>query len=144
MLAGLLVLCARASIGARKNTALVLICSLQENGVRVVIVEDASRFARHLLTQEAGIALLVGLGVRVMTAAGDDLTDNDDEFRVAMRQIMGVFSQLEKTRLVKKVEGRKSHLEKRLSLGTASELEYRPISVRPRTICKALIWVSAE
>ena len=38
------------------------------------IVEDASRFARHLLTQEAGIALLVGLGVRVFTAAGDDLT----------------------------------------------------------------------
>jgi DNA invertase Pin-like site-specific DNA recombinase len=95
------------------------------NGVRVVIVEDASRFARHLLTQEAGISLLVGLGVRVMTAAGDDLTDSDDEFRVAMRQIMGVFSQLEKTRLVKKlkaardrkratgakVEGRKSHAE---------------------------------
>ena len=58
------------------------------NGVRVVIVEDASRFARHLLTQEAGISLLVGLGVRVLTAAGDDLTDSDDEFRVAMRQIM--------------------------------------------------------
>jgi DNA invertase Pin-like site-specific DNA recombinase len=75
------------------------------NGVRVVIVEDASRFARHLLTQEAGIALLVGLGVRVLTAAGDDLTDSDDEFRVAMRQIMGVFSQLEKTRLVKKLKG---------------------------------------
>ena len=94
--------------------------------MRVVIVEDASRFARHLLTQEAGISLLVGLGVRVLTAAGDDLTDSDDEFRVAMRQIMGVFSQLEKTRLVKKlkaardrkrtngkVEGRKSHLEAR-------------------------------
>jgi DNA invertase Pin-like site-specific DNA recombinase len=62
------------------------------NGVRVVIVEDASRFARHLLTQEAGISLLVGLGVRVLTAAGDDLIDSDDEFRVAMRQIMGVFS----------------------------------------------------
>ena len=94
------------------------------NGVRVVIVEDASRFARHLLTQEAGISLLVGLGVRVLTAAGDDLTDSDDEFRAAMRQIMGVFSQLEKTRLVKKlksprdrkrahgkVEGRRSNVE---------------------------------
>ena len=96
------------------------------NGVRVVIVEDASRFARHLLTQESGIALLVNLGVRVLTANGDDLTDSDDEFRVAMRQIMGVFSQLEKTRLVKKlkaardrkrstgrkVEGRKTRAER--------------------------------
>jgi DNA invertase Pin-like site-specific DNA recombinase len=71
--------------------------------------------------------LLVGLDVRVLTAAGDDLTDSGDKFRVAMRQIMGVFSQLEKTWLVKKlkgardckpvngkVEGRKSHIEKRL------------------------------
>ena len=96
------------------------------NGARVVIVEDASRFARHLLTQESGIALLVNIGVRVLTANGDDLTDSDDEFRVAMRQIMGVFSQLEKTRLVKKlkvardrkraagkkVEGRKRRVER--------------------------------
>jgi DNA invertase Pin-like site-specific DNA recombinase len=77
---------------------------IANNGVRVVIVEDASRFARHLLTQEAGIALLVSLGVRVLTANGDDLTDSDDEFRVAMRQIIGVFSQLERTRLVKKLK----------------------------------------
>ena len=59
--------------------------------------------------------------MRVLSAAGDDLTDSDDEFRVVMRH--GVFSQLEKTRLVKKlkaardrkrangkVEGRQSHL----------------------------------
>jgi len=96
------------------------------NGVRTVIVESADRFARHLLTQEAGIALVVKLGVRVLTASGDDLTDSDDEFRVAMRQMLGVFSQLEKTRLVKKlkaardrkrvagtkVEGRKSRIER--------------------------------
>ena len=57
------------------------------NGVRTVIVEDASRFARTLMTQEASIATLAGLGVRVVTFRGDDLTDSDDEMRVAMRQI---------------------------------------------------------
>jgi DNA invertase Pin-like site-specific DNA recombinase len=96
------------------------------NGARTVIVEDASRFARTLMTQEAGIATLAELGVRVLTSRGDDLTDSDDEMRVAMRQIAGVFSQLEKTRLVKKlkvardrksksgarVEGRKTRLER--------------------------------
>ena len=96
------------------------------NGVRIVIVEDASRFARTLMVQEAGIATLAGLGVRVLTSRGDDLTDSDDEMRVAMRQIAGVFSQLEKTRLVKKlkaardrkrksgarVEGRKTRVER--------------------------------
>jgi len=75
---------------------------IMTNGVRTV-VEDASRFARTLMVQEAGITTLAGLGVRVITSRGDDLTEGDDEMRVAMRQIVGVFSQLEKTRLVKKL-----------------------------------------
>jgi DNA invertase Pin-like site-specific DNA recombinase len=82
------------------------------NGVRMVIVEDASRFARTLMTQEAGIATLAGLGVRVLTSRGDDLTDSDDEMRVAMRQIAGVFSQLEKTRLVKKLKAARDRKRK--------------------------------
>jgi DNA invertase Pin-like site-specific DNA recombinase len=82
------------------------------NGVRTVIVEDASRFARSLMVQEAGIATLAGLGVRVVTSRGDDLTDSDDEMRVAMRQIAGVFSQLEKTRLVKKLKAARDRKSK--------------------------------
>lgn len=102
-----------------------LLEAIAANGVRTVVVESADRFARHLLTQEAGIALLVQLGVRVLTSNGDDLTESDDEFRIAMRQVMGIFAQLERTRLVKKlkhareakrakglkVEGRKSVAE---------------------------------
>ena len=58
--------------------------------------------------------------------------------RVAMRQIVGVFSQLEKTRLVKKlkaardrkrvhgkVEGRKSHAEKRPDVVLMAKRLYR-------------------
>jgi DNA invertase Pin-like site-specific DNA recombinase len=82
-----------------------LLDRIVSNGVRTVVVEDASRFARTLMVQEAGIATLVGMGVRVLTARGDDLTDSDDEMRVAMRQIAGEFSQLEKARLVKKLRG---------------------------------------
>jgi DNA invertase Pin-like site-specific DNA recombinase len=126
------------------------------NGVKTVIVEDASRFARHLMTQETGIATLIGLGVRVLAANGDDLTDTDDEFRIAMRQMLGVFAQLEKTRLVKKlrgarerkratgvkVEGRKSHAEsrpevvaeakrlRRASPKTGERLSYRDIAAK--------------
>src|SRR5262249_43463651 len=81
-----------------------LLDRIVSNGVNTVIVEDASRFARTLMVQEAGIAMLVGLGVRVMTSRSDDLTDSADEMRVAMRQIVGVFSQLEKTSLLKKVK----------------------------------------
>jgi hypothetical protein len=63
---------------------------------RVVVVEDASRFARELMTQELGLAALIKLGVRVVTAAGDDLTDTSDPSRVIMRQIVGSFAEYEK------------------------------------------------
>ena len=39
-----------------------LIERIASNGVRTVIVEDASRFARTLMVQEAGIAILVSMG----------------------------------------------------------------------------------
>jgi DNA invertase Pin-like site-specific DNA recombinase len=102
-----------------------LLDRVEANGVRTVVVEDASRFARQLVVQEAGIIALIERGVRVLTASGDDLTETDDPFKVAMRQIAGVFAQLEKARLVGKlkaardrkrapgvkVEGRKSYAE---------------------------------
>ena len=74
------------------------------NGVRTVILEDASRLARDLLTQELGIISLQQRGVRVLTAAGDDLTDTSDPMKVAMRQIAGAFAQLEKARLTAKLQ----------------------------------------
>ena len=94
-------------------------------GVRTVIVEDASRFARELVTQELGILALIKRGVRVLTANGDDLTDSSDPSRKMMRQIAGSFAEYEKARLVAKLkaarerkrlatgkcEGRKSHAE---------------------------------
>jgi DNA invertase Pin-like site-specific DNA recombinase len=97
---------------------------IDSNGVRTVIVESADRFARKMLTAELGILLLVSRGVTLMTAAGENLTDTDDEMRVAFRQMAMTFAQLEKTRLVKKlraardrasqkagrrIEGRKGH-----------------------------------
>ncbi len=102
-----------------------LLDRIEANGVRVVIVEDASRFARELMTQELGILALIRRGVRVLTANGDDLTDSSDPSRKMMRQIAGAFHEYEKARLVAKlkaarerkrasgvkVEGRPSHAE---------------------------------
>jgi len=102
-----------------------LLNRIEGNGVRVVLVEDASRFARDLVAQELGVVALIKLGMRVLTATGDDLTSTNDPMKVAMRQIAGAFSQLEKARLVAKLkaareqkrekhgkcEGRKSYAE---------------------------------
>jgi len=102
-----------------------LLDRIEGNGIRTVIVEDASRFARALMTQELGILALIQRGVRVLTANGDDLTDSSDPSRKMMRQIAGAFHEYEKARLVAKLraarerkradagkcEGRKSHAE---------------------------------
>lgn len=112
------------SIESRPGFA-ALLDRIEGNGVRTVIVEDASRFARELMTQELGILALIQRGVRVLTANGDDLTDSSDPSRKMMRQIAGAFHEYEKARLVAKLrvarerrratagkcEGRKSHAE---------------------------------
>jgi DNA invertase Pin-like site-specific DNA recombinase len=90
-----------------------------------VIVEDATRFARDLMAQELGIVALLKLGRQVFAANDDDLIVTDDPMKKAMRQMAGVFAELEKSRLVAKLraagdrkraengkcEGRKSHQE---------------------------------
>jgi DNA invertase Pin-like site-specific DNA recombinase len=101
-------------IKARPGFA-ALLDRIEGNGVRVVIIEDASRFARKLLTQELGIIALAERGVSVITATGDDLTNTDDEMKVAMRQIAGAFAQLEKSRLVRKL--REARVRKRAETG---------------------------
>jgi DNA invertase Pin-like site-specific DNA recombinase len=93
---------------------IALLARIESNGVRVVIVEDASRFARELMTQELGLGLLEKLGVRVFTANGDELTNTSDPMKKAMRQISGAFAELEKARLVAKL---KSGRERAKSLG---------------------------
>ena len=80
-----------------------LLDRIEGNGIRTVIVEDASRFARELMTQELGILTLIRRSVRVLTANGDDLTDSTDPSRKMMRQIAGAFHEYEKARLVAKL-----------------------------------------
>jgi DNA invertase Pin-like site-specific DNA recombinase len=80
-----------------------LLDRIENNGVRTVIIEDVSRFARKLLTQELGIIALAQRGVTVLTATGDDLTNTEDEMKVFIRQVAGAFGQLEKAWLVLKL-----------------------------------------
>src|SRR5947207_10809834 len=111
-----------------------LLDKIEGNGVRVVIVEDASRFARELMIQELGILALMKRGVRVLTANGDDLTDESDPSRKMMRQIAGAFAEYEKARLILKlrhardrVRATQGHCEGRKPVppGTARKLARR-------------------
>ena len=90
-------------IEARPGFA-ALLDRIENNGVKLVLVEDASRFARDLVAQELGLLMLIKRGVRVLTAGGDDMTDTSDPSRIMMRQIAGSFAQYEKARLVHKLK----------------------------------------
>jgi DNA invertase Pin-like site-specific DNA recombinase len=92
-----------------------LLDRIESNGVRTVVVEDASRFARQLMAQELGIVLLQQRKVRLLTAGGDDLTESDDPSRNMMRQVAGAFAEYEKARLVEKL--RHARERKRAALG---------------------------
>jgi len=89
-----------------------LLDRIEGNGVSVVIVEDASRLARDLMVLEVGIVMLVNRGVTVLTANGDDLTNEEDELKVALRRIVGAIVELEKTRLVKKLRSARARVRK--------------------------------
>jgi DNA invertase Pin-like site-specific DNA recombinase len=130
--------------------------ALEANGARTVIVEDASRFARKVLVQELGIITLLARKVTCWATAGEiELTNTDDEFKIAMRQIAATFAQLEKARLVKKlkaardrkraagvkVEGRKSIAEMRPD---TIELARKLSRARPKGGKRSLREISAE
>jgi len=118
-----------------------LLDRIEGNGVRTVIVEDASRFARDIQTHVLGIALLRARGVRLLASNGDDLTDNTDEMTEGMLTIAAVFSQIEKKRLVRKLAAARQRIRdsKGKCEGRKSWAEINPAmvllakSLRPRS-----------
>jgi DNA invertase Pin-like site-specific DNA recombinase len=111
-----------------------LLDRIEGNGVRVVLIEDGSRFARQLMTQELGLIALMTRGVRVLTASGDDLTDDSDPSRTMMRQIAGAFHQYEKARLVAKL---KAARDRKRADGGKAEGRKRWADINPKLVEEA-------
>jgi hypothetical protein len=63
-----------------------------------MLLEAQTRRRAAQETQDAGIIALIGSAVRIRTRSGDDLTDTNDPFKIAMRRIAGVFAEREKAR----------------------------------------------
>jgi len=82
-----------------------MLAAIAGNGVRAVIVETASRFARDLIVQETGYQYLRDLGVTLIAADDPDAFTSDTPTAVMIRQILGAVAQFEKTSLVAKLKG---------------------------------------
>ncbi|MFC1556079.1 recombinase family protein [candidate division KSB1 bacterium] len=102
--------------------------AIMKNGVNAVIVERLDRLAREYRIQEQLLIYMASKGIELISAETEEnITEaiKADPMRLAMVQMQGIFSQLEKNLLVKKlrlsreriratgrkVEGRKSYTE---------------------------------
>lgn len=73
------------------------------NGVRTFVVETANRFARNLIVQEIGYALLKGNGVELIAADKPDVFLDDTPTANLIRQVLGAVSEFEKAMVVSKL-----------------------------------------
>ena len=83
-----------------------MIAAILKNGVRTVIVERMDRLAREYRLQETLLIYLASKGITLINAGtGENVTEaiSSDPMKKALIQIQGVFSELEKNLLVKKL-----------------------------------------
>jgi DNA invertase Pin-like site-specific DNA recombinase len=119
------------------------------NGVRTIIVETASRFARDLIIQETGWRMLRDAGITLIAADSPDAFLDDTPTAVMIRQILSSVSQFDKAMLVAKLKGarnrkkrekgkcggRKSYAERSPELVVmAKKLARCPINDRKRSL----------
>jgi DNA invertase Pin-like site-specific DNA recombinase len=90
---------ARPGLGA-------LLDRLEHNGIKTVLVENASRLARDLMVQEIALARFRKLGVDVIEAdGGNSLTASDgNPTQKLIRQLLGAVAEFEKSVLVSKLK----------------------------------------
>jgi DNA invertase Pin-like site-specific DNA recombinase len=99
---------------------------IASNGVRTIIVETASRFARDLIVAETGFRRLSEAGITLIAADAPNSFLDDTPTSVFIRQVLAAVQQLDRTMTVAKlrgarqrkratgvkVDGRKSYAEK--------------------------------
>jgi DNA invertase Pin-like site-specific DNA recombinase len=78
---------------------------LLSNGVRTILVENASRFARDLIVQETGYEMLKARGIELIAVDSPDSFVADTPTANLIRQVLGAVSEFEKAMLVEKLRG---------------------------------------
>ena len=88
----------------------------KDNSIDTIVVENADRLARDLITMETAFMYLTSkLGYNLISVANPETFVDDTPTATLIRQILGVISQFEKSQIVEKLKGareRKSKLNK--------------------------------
>lgn len=90
-------------INARDGfTAMLAWC--KDSGVRTIIVENATRFARDLIVQETGHRLLTDAGFRLIASDSPESFVSDTPTAKLIRQVLGAVSEFDKAMTVAKLK----------------------------------------
>ena len=92
-----------------------LLDRVESNGVKIVLVENATRLARDLMVSEVILQQLADAGCTVIAAdSGTDLTaDTDDPTRRLIRQVLGAVSEFDKRVTVLKLRAARERIRRR-------------------------------
>jgi DNA invertase Pin-like site-specific DNA recombinase len=82
-----------------------MLTAMLSNCARIIVVENATRFARDLMVQEIGHHALKAQGIELIAADSPDSFVSDTPTAVLIRQILGAVAQFEKAMLVNKLRG---------------------------------------
>jgi DNA invertase Pin-like site-specific DNA recombinase len=105
---------------------------IEGNGVRTIIVETASRFARDLMVQEVGYAKLRERGIDLIAADSPQSFIDDTPTAKLVRQVLGAIAEFDKAMTVAKLRGARERKRKEVGKceGRKSHAELNPTLVR--------------
>jgi DNA invertase Pin-like site-specific DNA recombinase len=88
------------------------ISSIYQHSTSRLIAETANRFARDLMVQEVGYAMLRGLGVTLVAADSPSSFLDDSATSNLIRQILGAVSEFDKAMTVAKLKGARDRVRR--------------------------------
>jgi DNA invertase Pin-like site-specific DNA recombinase len=89
-----------------------LLARIAGNGIKTIVVETASRFARDLMVQEVGFAMLRDLGVTLIAADSPSSFLDDGPTSKLVRQILGAVAEFDKAMVVAKLKGARDRIRR--------------------------------
>jgi DNA invertase Pin-like site-specific DNA recombinase len=89
-----------------------MLARIAANSVRTIIVETANRFARDLMVQEVGFAMLRDLGVTLIAADSPASFLDDGPTSKLIRQILGAVAEFDKAMTVAKLKGARDRIRR--------------------------------
>ena len=89
-----------------------LLAYLKSNGAKIILVENASRFARDLTVQLVGNKMLKDLGYELICVDAPNFFTEETPTAIMIQQILGSVAQFEKANLVAKLVGARMRIRK--------------------------------